>query len=83
MQGTFYGQQSGQDDMGACSYGKGVSDTLKLDWSNGVAATVAMNDCQFQESLACGLCLYFRGTGSGIGTTPLSRDWQFGFVDNR
>lgn len=82
LQGTFYGQQGGQNDWATCSYGSKVSNTLKLDWANNVAANVAMNDCQFQEGLACGMCLYFRGTGRGLGMTPLSIEWQFGFVDN-
>lgn len=82
VQGTFYGQQSGQNDWGACSYGKSVSNTLGLQWHTGVEANIALNNAQFQGGLACGMCLYFRGTGQGIGVTPLPTSWQFGFVDN-
>lgn len=41
-----------------------------------------MNDAQFQEGLACGMCLYFQGTGTGLGLTPIPKQWQFGIVDN-
>lgn len=68
--------------MGTCSYGSAKSDTLTLPWSKDVNAYMALNAAQFQEGLACGMCLYFRGTGGGLGTTPLQADWQFGFVDN-
>ena len=33
--------------------------------------TVAMNDDQFGSSVACGMCVTFQGTGTGIGTMPI------------
>ncbi|KAK9829703.1 hypothetical protein WJX72_007439 [[Myrmecia] bisecta] len=80
--GTFYGQQSGQNDAGACTYGLHYGNTLGLDWSKGVQTYIALNNAQFDQSNACGLCLMYRGTGPGIGVTPISRNWTYGFVDN-
>ena len=59
-----------------------MADTVDLEWHTGVQTTIALNDDQFQDSLACGMCLYFRGTGAGIGNTPIPTAWQFAFVDN-
>lgn len=69
MQGTSYG--SGQDNQGTCSYGSNMADTNDLPWSSGLSMTVAMNDDQFGSSVACGMCITFQGTGSGIGTMPI------------
>ena len=55
---------------------------MDLEWHTGVQTTIALNADQFQDSLACGMCLYFRGTGAGIGNTPIPSAWQFAFVDN-
>ena len=45
--------------------------------------TVAMNDDQFAGGAACGLCVMFRGTGTGIGTVPVStNEWTFALVTN-
>ena len=82
LQGTYYGQQGDQDSAGTCSYGSAKSNTLDLQWTAGIRNTVALNADQFQQGLACGTCLYYRGTGGGIGTTPLPSDWQLGFVGN-
>lgn len=80
MQGTFYGQQGGQDNQGSCSYG-GMSG-MYGGWMNGVHNTIAMNSAQYAGGLACGTCLYYRGTGGGIGTKPVSKDWQYAIVNN-
>lgn len=69
MQGTSYG--SGEDYQGTCSYGSNMADTNDLPWSSGLTMTVAMNDAQFGSSVACGMCITFQGTGSGIGTMPI------------
>jgi len=82
LQGTFYGQQGNQDAAGTCSYGANDANTLNLEWTSKTQATIALNADQFQQGLACGLCMYYRGTGGGIGTTPIPSDWQFAFVDN-
>ena len=82
LQGTYYGQQGDQNSAGVCSYGSAKSDTLDLEWTSIIQNTVALNTDQFQQGLACGACLYYRGTGGGIGTTPPPSDWQFAFVDN-
>jgi hypothetical protein len=50
VQATYYGQQSGQNDAGACSYGKNNANSLGLEWISGVNATIAINDAQFQDS---------------------------------
>ena len=82
MQGTYYGQQGNQNAAGTCSYGSDNANTMGLEWTSGTQATIALNANQFQQGLACGLCMYFRGTGGGIGTTPIPADWQFAIVDN-
>ena len=55
-----------------------------MPWSSGSNHTLALNDAMFDGSNGCGLCVKYRGTGSGIGTTPLSTtQWYTGFVNNR
>ena len=84
MQGTFYGQQDNQDAAGACSYSANFANSNSLPWSSGTDMTVALNDAQWAGGAGCGLCVRFRGTGAGIGTTPLSTtEWKTGFVNNR
>lgn len=83
-QGTFYGQQDGQDAQGTCSYNENFANTVKLPWSSGTDMTLALNDAQFDNGSGCGLCIKFRGTGAGLGTTPPSTtEWKTGFVNNR
>lgn len=81
--GTSYG--AGQDDQGTCSYGNNMANTNGLPWSNGLTMTVAMNDPQFDGSVACGMCITFQGTGTGIGTEPIpgGTEWQTALVTNR
>jgi hypothetical protein len=81
-QGTFYGQQSGQADGGACSFGAKFSNSLGLSWKQGVQTYIAINLAQYNNSMGCGQCLMYRGTGSGIGMTPITSDWKMGLVDN-
>lgn len=82
--GTFYGMGDGGDDTrGACSFSENFANTHALPWTKGVAVTLAMNDAQFESGAACGLCVRFRGTGAGLGTTPLPTTWTRGFVNNR
>lgn len=69
LQGTSYG--AGQDSQGTCSYGSNMANTNDLPWKSGLSMTVAMNDDQFGSSVACGMCITFQGTGSGIGTMPI------------
>ena len=84
MQGTFYGQQDNQDAAGACSYSANFANSNNLAWSKGTDMTVALNDAQWAGGAGCGLCVRFRGTGAGIGTTPISTsEWKTGFVNNR
>ncbi len=84
MQGTFYGQQGDQDAAGACSYSANFANSNKLPWSSNTSMTVALNDAQWAGGAGCGLCVRFRGTGAGIGTTPISTsEWKTGFVNNR
>ncbi len=60
VQGTYYGQQSGQDDAAACGYGKNFANSLSAEWSTGVQTFVAMNRQQYNNSNACGQCIMFR-----------------------
>ena len=59
-QGTYYGQQSDQDDAAACGYGKNFANSLSAEWSTGVQTFVAMNRQQYNNSNACGQCIMFR-----------------------
>ncbi|KAA6428967.1 MAG: hypothetical protein FRX49_01077 [Trebouxia sp. A1-2] len=81
--GTSYG--AGQDNEGTCSYGNNMANTDGLPWSSGLTMTVAMNDPQFGASVACGMCITFQGTGTGIGTEPIpgGTEWQTALVTNR
>ncbi|KAK9808944.1 hypothetical protein WJX72_006738 [[Myrmecia] bisecta] len=79
--GTFYG--AGQDAAGTCSFSENFANTNSLSWTAGVYNTIAMNDPDFDNSKACGMCLMYRATGTGIGTTPIGREWKRGFVNNR
>lgn len=81
MQLTSYGSQ--QDYQGACSYGTNFANTVNLPWRTGVPHTVALNADQFGGGLACGMCILYRGTGTGLGTVPVSTDeWIYGLVTN-
>lgn len=81
MQGTFYG--AGQDSQGTCSFSANFANTNDLAWTTGAALTLALNDAQFDNSAACGLCVMYRGTGAGLGTTPIPTTYTLGFVNNR
>ncbi|KAK9834151.1 hypothetical protein WJX81_003220 [Elliptochloris bilobata] len=81
--GTFYGQQSDQDERGTCSFGSNFANTMHLPWSNGTHNTVALNDNMFSDSLPCGTCIMYRGVGQGIGTTPIPQNWTRAIVNNR
>lgn len=48
-----------------------MANTDDLPWSSGLTMTVAMNDAQFDSSVACGMCITFQGVGTGIGTEPI------------
>ncbi|EIE27433.1 hypothetical protein COCSUDRAFT_39101 [Coccomyxa subellipsoidea C-169] len=80
--GTYYGQQDGQNDGGACAFGKSFSNSLGLSWREGVQTYIALNRAQYNNSQACGQCLMYRGLGAGIGMLPIPSEWQFGLVDN-
>ena len=60
VQGTYHGQQSGQDDAAVCGYGKNFANTLTADWSTGVQTFVAINREQYNNSEACGQCIMYR-----------------------
>lgn len=81
VQGTFYG--AGQDNQGTCSFSQNFANTNNLPWTTGAALTLALNDAQFDNSAGCGLCVMYRGTGAGLGTTPIPATWTMGFVNNR
>ena len=81
MQGTFYGLSS--DNQGACGFSGNGANSLGLPWSTGTTLTVAINDDQFSGGITCGMCIKFRGTGTGIGTQPIPQTWQYALVDNR
>ena len=74
QQATFYGHQEGQDAQGTCSFSENYANTNGLPWTQGISTTIALNDAQFENGKGCGLCIMYRGTGSGIGTTPLATD---------
>lgn len=91
--GTVYGY--GQNSKGSCSYGTNSADTAGLPWSTapgdasdggtGLDVTyIALNQEDLNGGAACGSCLWFRGTGPGIGveTKKISTKWQYGVVDN-
>lgn len=81
---TFYGHEEGQDAQGACSFSENFANTNNLPWTKGISNTIALNDAQFANGAACGMCVMYQGTGEGIGTTPLATDkWYRGFVNNR
>ena len=56
---------------------------MGLPWSSGTSLTVAVNDFQYADGLSCGMCVKFRGVGTGIGTEPLPQQWQYAVVTNR
>ena len=53
-----------------------MANTDGLPWSSGLTMTIAMNDDQFGNSVACGMCVTFQGTGTGIGTEPIPGESQ-------
>ena len=81
LQGTYYGL--GSDNQGACGYGPSAANSTSMPWSTGTALTVAINDDQYSGGITCGICIKFRGTGTGIGTQPIPQTWQYALVTNR
>lgn len=74
--GTYYGYRA--RGAGHCSFhfvGLGAS-------SPGFLGTpLAINAPQYADgNSVCGLCVRFRGTGSGSGGSPIGGDWQPGFI---
>ena len=66
-QGTYYGGQGGG---GHCSY--------QMNSAYSVSGTgVAINAAQYAGSATCGLCVAYRGTGTGVGTAPIPTTWQY------
>ena len=61
LQGTFYGQQQAQDGQGACSFNENRANTMNLSWTTGAAVSLAINNDQYAEGKACGLCVMYRG----------------------
>lgn len=81
LQATYYGKDG--DNQGACSFGASKANSMGLPWSTGTSLTVAVNDFQFADGLSCGMCVKFRGVGTGIGTEPLPQQWQYAVVTNK
>ena len=81
LQATFYGTDGDKD--GACGYSASKANSMNLPWASGTTLTVAINDFQFASSLSCGMCVKFRGVGTGIGTQPVPEQWQYAVVTNR
>ena len=53
-------------------------------WTAGTMVTIAMNHDQFNGGKGCGTCIMYRGTGGGVGVTPLSTtQWTMGIVNNQ
>ena len=83
-QATYYGQQVDQDEAGTCSFGRNLANTMKMPWTSDVRHSVALNDNMFNDSLPCGTCIMYRGTGQGLGTTPIpTTNWTKAIVNNR
>ena len=60
LQGTYYGQQGGQEDAASCGFGGDFANSLGAEWTTGVQTFVAINDLQYNNSVACGQCLMYR-----------------------
>ena len=60
LQGTYYGQQGGQEDAASCGFGANFASSLGAEWTTGVQTFVAMNNPQYNNSVACGQCLMYR-----------------------
>ena len=60
LQGTYYGQQGGQEDAASCGFGADFANSLGAEWTTGVQTFVAMNDPQYNNSVSCGQCLMYR-----------------------
>lgn len=72
--GTYYGSR--QRGFGHCSF-------HFQDFGNspGYPGTpLAINAAQYTGTSVCGLCVRFRGLGSGLGGNPISQNWQPGFI---
>ena len=59
-QATYYGHQEAQDAQGTCSFSENYANTNGLPWSLGTSTTIAMNDVQFENGKACGMCIMYR-----------------------
>lgn len=80
--GTFYQLQA----AGNCGYESapaiGASTVKQLPWTSGIQTFVAINNPQYNNSLTCGQCLVYQGTGPGLGTTPIVEMPTYGFVSD-
>ena len=48
------------------------------EWPDCAGTGVAINAAQFGGSQACGLCVAYQGTGTGVGGTPIPTTTQYG-----
>ena len=71
LQGTYYGQQGGQEDAASWGFGADFANSLGAEWTTGVQTFVAMNDPQYNNSLSCGQCLMYRQVSALV--TPASQ----------
>ncbi|KAK9823091.1 hypothetical protein WJX72_000218 [[Myrmecia] bisecta] len=74
---TYYGNNGGS---GHCSFS--FSNSQVLSWASGITNRVAINSNLYLGSGTCGLCVAYRGLGTGVGNTPVPSQWQYALVSN-
>lgn len=83
VQATYYGNNGWAGScMGEIRWANGRYNAAAWPPSGGQFGTrVALNSRQYSQNM-CGKKLMFRGTGKGIGNSPVSTSWQRGMVTN-
>ena len=76
-QATFYTLTQ----AGNCAFE--TAGTKHLPWASGIQTFVAMNQAQYDGSVACGLCLQYMGDGQGLGLTPIPTTPQYALVSDQ
>ena len=75
--GTYYGEIDPGD--GNCAFGN----VDKLSAFRRADMYVAINDKQYEGSMACGMCVKLKGNGKGSGNDPIPSEWQTAIVVDR
>lgn len=81
-QAAYYCAASTDANTNMCGFQPTVANATGPVYAfpQGVTQKVALNWQQWGDGIACGLCIAYRGTGGGSGSTPLPSNWKLAQV---